>query len=184
MKDSPVAVIKKLEEKIGEFDVVVHNLGGVPLHIKDALAPVKEWLEVWKLNVGIGIEINNYLIPKMQKRGWGRVVHMSSISGDSLRGRPPYAVAKSTLSSYVTAVGRSVAASGVVVSAIKMGAYTYKGSYWDNAPKEKYDDYIKHHQAIGRLAEVDDVVPSILFLSSNQAKFLTGANIPVDGGTM
>lgn len=182
--DDPIKTVEKLEKKIGNFDVVIHNLGGVPLHIKDALASVDEWLEVWRLNVGIGIEINNHIIPKMQKKGWGRVIHISSISGDSLRGRPPYAVAKSTLSSYAIALGRAVASSGVVVSAIKMGAYTYPGSYWDKASKDKLNDYLKHHQAIGRLAEVGDVVPSILFLSSNQAKFLTGATLPVDGGTM
>jgi len=182
----PVSVVKSLESDSGEFDIVVHCVGG-GTGARDPLSSTEEWKKDWDLNVGIAIDINNHIVPKMRERGWGRVIHVSSISGESLRGNALYAVSKKCLTAYSTVLGREVAQDGVVVSAVMPGAVSFDGSYWDKAKDqetEKYNDFLRHHQAIGRMGTTEEIAAHIVFLSSEQASFATGAAIAVDGGTM
>ena len=68
---------------------MIHCLGGA-LGKKDNLAKIEDWQEVWNFNVGIGIEINNILIPKMKAKKYGKIIHISSsysING-SIRNEP------------------------------------------------------------------------------------------------
>ena len=182
----PLNAVQVLEKEGGPFDIVVHNVGG-PLEHRSALSSIEAWQKVWQFNVGIAIEMNNHIVPSMQKRGWGRVIHISSISGESLRGRAPYAVSKCALRAYTKTLGREVAKDGVVVSAVLPGAIAYDGSYWDKAKEEapeKLADFLRHHQAIGRMGTPEEIAAFVLFLSSPHASFATGAMLGIDGGSM
>jgi len=141
--------------------------------------------------------MNHYLLPPMLERGWGRVIHVSSISARTLRGNGLYSSAKAFLNSYVTTLGRELAASGVVVSAVMPGAVAFEGSYWDKrwqdtAPRPDGErngreicmDYLRHHQAANRFGTPEEIADLVLFLSSSQASFMQGCIIPVDGGSM
>ena len=86
-------------------DFVVHNIGGTLGH-KSPLSDYDKWLDVINFNVGVAIKINNVLIPKMKKSGNHKIVHVSSISGDSLRGSAPYACSKNFLNSYIKTLGQ------------------------------------------------------------------------------
>jgi len=92
----PGQIVRELLARRGAYDIVVHAVGGT-LQVSDILAEAAEWQRVWRFNMGIAIEINAVLLPVMRQRRWGRVVHVSSISGKSLRGSAPYAVAKAGL---------------------------------------------------------------------------------------
>jgi 3-oxoacyl-[acyl-carrier protein] reductase len=107
----------QLLREVGQVDIVVQNVGG-PMGIRDPLAPAEAWQKVWQYNVGYAIDMNSVLLPHMITRGWGRIVHVSSISAMMLRGSPQYASAKAFVNAYATSVGRAVAKHGVVVSAI------------------------------------------------------------------
>lgn len=170
----------------GPVDIVIHNLGGT-LDVRDPLSPVEEWLRVWQFNVGIAVEMNNALIPPMRERGWGRVIHVSSISAESLRGAAPYATAKAALNAYVKTLARAVAPSGVVVSAVMPGAVEAPGGHWDMVRQEnpaKYADFLRHHMALGRLGRAEEIAPMVAFLCSEQASFCVGSVLGIDGGTM
>lgn len=170
----------------GSIDIVIHNLGGT-LNVKDPLSPVDDWNRVWALNVGIAIEMNSVLIPRMIEQSWGRVIHISSISAESLRGSTPYAASKAYVNAYTKGIGRSLAQKGIVVSAIMPGAFISEGGHWDNIKKnnpEIMDDFLRHHHAIGRLGNPDEIAPFVLFLSSKYMTFAQGTIINVDGGTM
>lgn len=170
-------------EQYHPVDIVVHCVGGT-LDVRDALSPVDDWERVWKYNVGIGIEINNVLVPQMQKRGWGRIVHVSSDAADNLRGCAAYGPAKRALEGYVKVLGRQVAPDGVVVSAIKPGAYYAEGGHWDDTDPEKMSDFLRHHQAQGRIGTAEEVAPLAVFMCSQQAAFCAGSLMQIDGGTM
>jgi 3-oxoacyl-[acyl-carrier protein] reductase len=181
---APTLSSDELECAMGPFEIVVHNVGG-PLDVYDALAPVEAWRNVWDFNVGIATEINARCIPKMIAKHWGRVIHIGSASGKHIRGRPAYAVAKACLMAYTEALGRSTARDGVVVSAVLPGAFWYPGSYWDSelrANPKKAEEFFRFHQAIGRFAELDEIVAFVLLLASKHASFAAGAVVPVDGG--
>lgn len=187
----PAKVINNIVNKSGGFDIVVHNLGGA-LGVKDIFSSADEWLDVWKFNVGISIEINNILIPIMVRNGWGRVIHMSSIS--STAGEPtapefggaiPYAASKAYINSYVQGIGRELANKNVLVNAVLPGAVRSEGKYWDkmtiNNPKI-VENFIARHSSIGRFAEPEEIASLVVFLASERATYTAGALVPVDGG--
>lgn len=170
----------------GPFDIVVHNVGGT-LELKDPLAPAATWNRVWHYNAGIAIDMNAVLVPPMIENRWGRVIHVSSISAESMRGSAPYGAAKAYLNAYVTGLGRAVAPSGVVVSAVMPGAIWAEGGHWDRVREERPEveaDFLRHHHAIGRLGTAEEIAPTVLFMASQHVTFAPAAIVPVDGGTM
>lgn len=183
---NPTRTLEKLIEEGGAFDIVVHNVGGT-LSVRDPLATMEEWNRVWRFNVGIAIEMNRLAIPPMQEKGWGRVIHISSRSAIDVRGSGPYATAKAYLNAYIESVGRSVAQSGVVVSGVAPGALIAEGGHWDNISKTNptmRDDFLRHHQAIGRFGTPEEVSPFVLFMASELVKFAATSILPINGGAM
>tara|TARA_Y100000590_G_C15719559_1_gene1013084 strand:- start:862 stop:1623 length:762 start_codon:yes stop_codon:yes gene_type:complete len=179
-----VAIEKILKNSIP--DIIIHNIGGT-LQVKSPLASYKDWLKVINFNVGIAMKINNKIIPHMKKRKSGKIVHVSSISSQSLRGSAPYAASKAFLNAYVQTLARDLATSGIVVSAVLPGAIYSKGGHWDIVKKtnpKKMHDFLRHHHAIGRLGKAKEIAPWVLFLCSNYSTFSAGTLINVDGGTM
>jgi 3-oxoacyl-[acyl-carrier protein] reductase len=182
----PTAVAATLLDERGPVDIVVHNVGG-PLEVRDPLAPATQWRRVWQFNVGIAIEMNALLVPRMIERRWGRVIHISSISARMLRGCPAYASAKAYVNAYTTTLGRALAATGVVVSALMPGAVAFPDSYWDLRGKrepEVLHDFLRHHQAVGRMGTPEEIASFALFMGSELVTFSQAALIPVDGGNM
>ena len=190
----PTAVAQELLEERGPVDVVVHAVGGsvIPtsdgvIDVREPTAPLEDWLTFLRFNAGIAIEMNHVLIPPMVERGWGRVIHISSISGVMLRGSPPYASAKAYLNAYTTTIGRALGPTGVVVSALLPGAVAFPGSYWDDQAKERPErmaDFLRHHQAVGRMGRPEEIAHFALLLGSELASFAQAALVPVDGGNM
>ena len=183
---TPTGMAARILDERGPVDIVVHNVGG-PLEVRDPLAPASEWRRVWQFNIGHAIEMNALLIPRMIERRWGRVIHISSISARMLRGCPAYASAKAYVNAYATTLGRAVAATGVVVSALMPGAVAFPGSYWDlrgRREPEVLHDFLRHHQAVGRMGTPEEVASFALFMGSELVTFSQAALIPVDGGNM
>ena len=129
-ENGPTSLFKELQSGFGEPEIVVHNLGG-PLAIRDPLCSINEWRKVWRLNMEIPIEINNLLIPIMEKSNWGRLVHISSVSGLENLGPIPYCSAKAALTAYSRSLGRVLAPKGIVVSAVLPGAVYAEGGHWE-----------------------------------------------------
>lgn len=192
-RGAPELAIKRLTSQNRHFEIVVHNLGGT-LNLKDPLSPARDWLKVWCFNVGIAIEINRLIVPPMLKRKWGRVIHISSISAESVRGSTPYAASKAYLNAYIKGVGRAFAKDGIIFSALMPGSIYAKGGDWDeNSPKNAQDketffkkraDFLRHHHAIGRLGTPEEIAPFAVFMASKYVTFAAASIIPVDGGTM
>lgn len=183
MKCNTQDFAKSLLNKFGAFDIVVHNVGG-SLISRNPLGSGDEWNYALKFNAVASIDMNSILIPPMVEKGWGRVIQISSISAKMLRGNPLYASAKAFLNAYVESVGRAMAPKGVVLSAVEPGAVAFEGSYWDNFIKEghpRVHDFLSHHQAIDRFGTPKEIADVVLFMASEQASFMPGAVIPVDG---
>lgn len=177
---------KEILKDRGNFDIVVQNVGG-SLVSRNALGTLEEWKHAWHFNAGIAIDLNNVLIPPMIKNGWGRVVHISSISAQMLRGNPLYASSKAFLNAYVTTVGRTLADKGIVMSSVMPGAVAFPGSYWDEYTRTnptRCNDFLSHHQAAGRFGTPREIADVVLFMASEKASFMQATNIPVDGANM
>lgn len=175
-----------LMENYGVFDIVVHNVGG-SLISRNHLGGAEDWNYALKFNAIVAIDMNSRLIPPMIERGYGRVIHISSISAVMLRGNPLYASAKAFLNAYVTTVGRQLAPTGVLLCSVMPGAVAFEGSYWDKFVKEghpRVDDFLRHHQAANRFGTPEEIANAVVFMASDKSSFMQATNIPVDGANM
>lgn len=183
-ENAPKELVKILRKDFGMPSIVVHNLGGT-LDIKDPFCSIHDWRRVYRFNFEVTVELNILLVPNMQKKKWGRVVHISSISSMENHGPVTYCAMKAALTAYTRSFGGVVACDGVVVSAVLPGAvYTQKG-YWEMASKkdpEHVRKFLAERQRIGRFGKPEEIGEFVAFLCSNLASFNTGSIVPVDGG--
>jgi 3-oxoacyl-[acyl-carrier protein] reductase len=183
----PREVASECLKKFGSFDVVVHCVG-TSLVPRDIFGSQDDYITALNENALAGIQMNAVLIPDMIEKGIkGHVVHVSSISAINLRGNPLYAASKAFLNAYVTSAGRQLAPKGIWLNSVMPGAVTFEGGYWDAAIKAKepkVQDFLSHHQAIGRFGEADEIANLVLFLASDKSSFIVGSNLPIDGGAM
>lgn len=184
---NPRELAERLEKEYGPFDVVVQNVG-TSLVSRDIFGSDEDYLNALNVNALASIQMNAVFIQSMIKNGIkGHIVHVSSISAKNLRGNPLYGVSKEFLNAYVTAAGRQVAKHGICLNSVMPGAVTFDGGYWDQAIKNKepkVEDFLSHHQAIGRFGTPEEIANLVLFLASDKSSFIVGSNIPIDGGAM
>lgn len=179
--------LKKLAEAIGtigSLSIMVHNLGG-SAGVIQAMASSEDWKKVWHFNVGIAHELNRMFIPAMVERRWGRIVHLSTLSTRTYTGYAAYVSAKCALDGYVKTVSREVSQHNVILAAVAPGAVLIEGRYFAKLQQENpsgIDDYFKNHLAIRRLGKPEDVAAAVVFLCSDQASYMAGAVVAVDGG--
>ena len=188
---APTEAVNDLLSRHESIDIAVHSLGG-GLGIKNPLAEMNDWLEVWKFNVGIAIEMNALLVPSMRKMSWGRIVHISSINaatgGTMVKpygGAPAYSCAKAYLNMYTKVVSREFAKDNIVVSAVMPGTILSKGKHWDKLRKkdpQRVTEYLEHHHAINRFGMAEEIAPFVLLLASHHASFAAGSLVNIDGG--
>lgn len=181
--------IQKLADtinKLGNLDIIVHNLGGSAM-VFQSMSPAEDWKKVWQFNVGICHELNRIFIPPMVQRKWGRIVHLSTLSTTTYNGYAAYVSSKCALDGYVKTVSREVSQHNVIISAVAPGAIYSEGRYFAKIQKENpaaLEAYFKEHLPIKRLGQAEDVAYAVAFLCSNQASFMAGAIVGVDGGGM
>lgn len=168
----------------GELDIVVHNAGGT-LDISNPFCSIEDWRKVYRFNFEIAVELNGLILPGMQKRNWGRVCHISSISAMENHGPVPYCAMKAALTAYTRSMGGVVAPDGVVVTAVLPGAVFTEGGYWDKTLKERPEHvakYLSERQRIGRFGRPEEIGQYVAYLCSEIASFNTGSIVPIDGG--
>lgn len=185
-KDSHI-LAKQLLDRYHHFDVIVHNVG-TSLVSRNIHGGYIDYEEALRINALAAIDMNSVFIPHMIENNIkGHVIHISSISAQYLRGNPLYASSKAFLNAYVTTAGRELASKGIILNAVMPGAVAFEGSYWDKLIKEgnpKCEDYLKHHQAIGRFGRPEEIAPLVVFLASEKSSFMPGAVIDIGGGNM
>jgi len=181
---TPKKVFQEILENFGKPDILVNNLGSA-LGITDPFCSLNDWRKIFRMNLEVAIELNNLAIPFMKKKGWGRIVNISSTAGMENNGPITYCTAKAALTAYTRSLGRVLAKSGIVLSAIMPGAVFTKGGHWDIAMKERpehVEKYLKERCPMGKFGDVEDIGTMATVLCSNQAKFCQGSIFPVDGG--
>jgi len=181
---APTILVQNLLRDFGEIDIIIHNVGGT-LDISDPLCTVEDWRKIWRFNLEIAVELNQMLLPTMQTRKWGRIVHISSIASMENHGPVPYCSIKAALTAYTRSMGRVVAPDGVIITAVLPGAVFTEDGYWDTASRERpehVEKYLKERMAIQRFGHPDEIGNFVTFLCSEHASFCVGSIVPIDGG--
>jgi len=149
-------------------------------------------MKVWMFNVGISIEINNILIPKMIIQGGGKIINISSSSSiDGLPAIKPfggsiqYSCAKSYLNTYTKCMAREYADKNISFSAVLPGPFLSPGKHWDKLKsknKNLFNKFIKSNNPLKRFSKFEDIIPFVLLLASEKSSFSNGSLIPINGG--
>ena len=118
---------------------------------------------------------------EMVKRGWGRIINVSSIIGSKGGfGQTNYAAAKAGMHGFTKSLALEVAKNGVTVNTVSPGFIATKMVM--AVPQDILDTKVIPHIPVGRLGEPEEVAALVVYLCSREAAFLTGANIAINGG--
>lgn len=172
--------IAEAAERLGPVDVLVANAGGPPggTFASTDLAAYEEAL---RLNLLSTVALCQAAVPGMQERGWGRVVAITSVGARQPIGRLiASSTARAGVTSFLKILATEVAPDGVTVNSIQPGMHAtdrlvHLGSSLDDLARQI---------PVGFVGDPDDFGAVVAFLCSEQAKFITGSAIPVEGGTV
>jgi len=140
-----------------------------------------DWDAVMRTNLDSVFNMTKAVLDDMVDRGWGRVINVSSVNGQKgAFGQTNYSAAKAGMHGFTKALALEVARKGVTVNTISPG---YIGTKMVMAiPKEVLDAKIIPQIPVGRLGKPEEVAGLVAYLCSDEAAFVTGANIAINGG--
>ena len=172
--------LKRVEEELGPVDILVNNAGitkDTPFH---KMTPDK-WYAVINTNLNSLYNMTRPVIEGMRDRGWGRIINISSINGQKGQfGQTNYAAAKSGDIGFTKALAQESASKGITVNVIAPG---YIGTEMVRAISEDVlKSKILPHIPVGRLGEPEEIARCVVFLASEEAGFITGSTISINGG--
>ncbi|MBM0169395.1 acetoacetyl-CoA reductase [Altererythrobacter sp. C41] len=170
---------RRVTEEVGAVDIVVNNAGITrdgTLH----KMTFDDWNEVMRINLGGCFNMAKACFPGMRERGWGRIVNIGSINGQAGQyGQVNYAAAKSGIHGFTKALAQEGARSGVTVNAIAPG---YIDTDMVAAVPEPVLEKIVAKIPVGRLGQADEIARGVAFLTSDEAGFVTGSTMSINGG--
>jgi NAD(P)-dependent dehydrogenase (short-subunit alcohol dehydrogenase family) len=178
------AMVSAAVRRFGRLDVLVANAGIIPLSTIDKTSP-QDWDAVMSID-GRGMFLTcKYAIEHMQRAGGGAIVCVSSISGlAGQSGQAAYGPAKFVATGLVMHLAVEWAAKGIRVNGVAPGTIRTDRvrALADEPGGPEYLEAIQRLHPMGRLGEPAEVARAIAFLASDEASFITGAVLPVDGG--
>jgi acetoacetyl-CoA reductase len=178
--ESASACIAKVTEEIGMVDVLVNN-AGITRDMTFKKMDKTNWDAVMKTNLDSVFNMTKPVCDGMTERGWGRIINISSVNGQKgAFGQTNYSAAKAGMHGFTKALALEVARKGVTVNTISPG---YIGTKMVMAiPAEVLESKIIPQIPMGRLGKPEEVAGLVAYLASDEAAFLTGANIAINGG--
>ncbi|HZE62017.1 MAG TPA: acetoacetyl-CoA reductase [Burkholderiales bacterium] len=166
--------------EFGAIDILVNN-AGITRDMTFKKMTKADWDAVMRTNLDSCFNMTKQAMDGMVDRGWGRIINVSSVNGQKgAFGQTNYSAAKAGIHGFTKALALEVAKKGVTINTISPG---YIGTQMVTAiPKEILDTKILPQIPIGRLGKPDEVAGLIIYLCSEEAAFVTGANISINGG--
>ena len=167
-------------ERLGPITILVNNAAIRPEAAFQELS-LAEWHEVLGIVLDGAFLCCQAVLPHMLEAGWGRIVSLGGLTGHTgATNRAHVVTSKAGLIGFTKALALEVAKKNVTVNTISPG---YIGTKMVTAiPKEVLDSKILPHIPVGRLGKPEEVAGLIIYLASEEAAFVTGANIAINGG--
>ena len=174
--------VTRVVAELGPVEVLVNNAGISPDKFLHKMTH-KLWKQVIDTNLNSFFHVTHQVITPMRQAGFGRIVNMASLSAFAPSyGETSYAAAKGAMVSFTKSLAKESIAKGITVNAVAPG---YCDTDMVNvAPQEWLDNLVANVIPAGRLGTVEDVARCVLFLTADEASFITGATIDVNGGQL
>lgn len=171
--------VAEVEAELGPIDILVNNAGitrDAVLSKMDAAA----WQDVLSINLGGAFNMAKAVFPGMCERRWGRIINIGSINGQAGQfGQVNYSAAKAGLHGFTKALAIEGARKGVTVNLIAPG---YIATEMLATMRPDVVEKIVERIPIGRLGKVEEIARAVLFLGSEDAGYITGSTLSVNGG--
>ncbi len=171
--------IHDIESEIGSIDILVNNAGITrdgTMHRMD----FEQWNKVIQTNLSSCFNTSRAVIEGMRARSFGRIVNIGSVNGQAGQyGQVNYAAAKSGIHGFTKALAQEGAAKGITVNAIAPG---YVETDMVRAVPADVLEKIVRTIPVGRLGQPEDIARSVLFLVADEASFVTGSTLSINGG--
>ncbi|MGC2109593.1 MAG: SDR family oxidoreductase [Candidatus Korobacteraceae bacterium] len=195
--DEVVRMVDETAKRFGTIHVLVNNAGGV-----GAFAPFQnltdnDWLEILNLNLMSAVRASRAVLPYMQRQKWGRIINISSESGSQPDAfMPHYNASKAAMNNLTKSLSKAFAADGILVNTVSP-AFIMTPLVADMLQKmakeqgktaeEVATQFLaqnRPHIELKRPGESEEVASAVVYLASEQASFITGTNLRVDGGSV
>lgn len=178
-KDSVEALVPAAEEKLGGLDILVNNAGvtrdNLFLRLKD-----EDWDSVIAVNLTAAFRLSRAAVKSMMRRRYGRIISIGSVVGTTGNpGQGNYAASKAGLIGMSKALAAEVASRNITVNIVAPG---FIESPMTQALNEKQRDGILSDVPMGRLGSGNDIAAAVTYLASNEAAYVTGQTLHVNGG--
>ncbi|KRD05876.1 short-chain dehydrogenase [Mycobacterium sp. Root265] len=159
------------------------NIAGITSPVPFLETTLELWNKVFAVNSTGTYLVTRAFLPAMIEQGWGRIVNMSSVSaqrGGGVFGKVPYSSAKAAILGFTKALAREVADKGVTVNAVTPGAVDTNIRVGSTDEQEAA---LAAAIPVGRTATTEEIAAVITFLSSEDASYLTGTTVDINGGS-
>ncbi|HEX4781981.1 MAG TPA: acetoacetyl-CoA reductase [Usitatibacter sp.] len=178
--DSCQKMVESVTKDHGPIDILINN-AGITRDMTFKKMTKVDWDAVMHTNLDSVFNVTKPIVDGMVERGWGRIINVSSVNGQKgAFGQTNYSAAKAGMHGFTKALALEVAKKGVTVNTISPG---YIGTKMVLAiPKDVLDTKIVPQIPVGRLGKPEEVAGLCAYLASEEAAFLTGANIAINGG--
>ena len=173
------AEVAKIESEVGPVEVLINNAGITRDGTMHKMT-FEQWNQVIQTNLTSCFNMCHAVLDGMRERGFGRIVNIGSINGQAGQyGQVNYAAAKSGIHGFTKALAQEGAAKGITVNAIAPG---YIATEMVRAVPENVLEKIVARIPVGRLGEASEIARGVVFLTSDDAGFITGSTLSINGG--
>ncbi|XXQ67340.1 3-oxoacyl-ACP reductase FabG [Neisseriaceae bacterium B1] len=179
--DSIENLIADIEKEFGRLDILVNNAGitrdNLLMRMKE-----EEWDEIMEVNLKSVYRASKAVLRGMMKQRSGRIINITSVVGTMGNvGQTNYAAAKAALMGFSKSLAREVGSRGITVNCVAPG---FIDTDMTRALPEEMRKMFEAQTALGRFGEAQDIADAVAFLASEQAKYITGQTLHVNGGML
>lgn len=177
--DSCTTLIERVQQQHGSVDILV-NAAGITRDTSLRKMSPQQWHELMRVNLDGVFNMCRNVVEGMSERGFGRIVNLSSVNGQTGQfGQTNYSAAKAGVHGFGMALARETARKGITVNTVSPG---YCDTALVAAVPQDIRAQIIADIPVGRLGSPGDIARAVAFLTADDAGYITGANLPVNGG--
>ena len=173
------AVLEYIKQEFGDIDILVNNAGitrdNLLMRMKD-----EEWFDILQTNLSSVYHLSKAMLRTMMKKRFGRIINIGSVVGSmGNAGQTNYCAAKAGLIGFSKALAKEVASRGITVNVVAPG---FIATDMTEVLSEELKNNLLTHIPAGRLGEPKDIAKAVAFLASDDAAYINGTTLHVNGG--